>query len=98
VSDLHLLWSDLGPSLTSWGWCAMAAAVNANDLLNDHVVLDLECLDRIHLNAYVPNPRLHWPDSMTIWTSASMGCPSPVATSALEVQSTQIRNTGTLVY
>jgi hypothetical protein len=31
----------------------MAAVVNVNDLLNDHVVLDLECLDRIYLNAYV---------------------------------------------
>jgi len=29
----------------------MAAVVNVNDLLNDHVVLDLECLDRIYLNA-----------------------------------------------
>jgi hypothetical protein len=36
----------LGPSLTSWGWFAIAAVVNVNDLLNDHVVLDLECLDR----------------------------------------------------
>jgi hypothetical protein len=33
----------------------MAAVVNVNDLLNDHVVLDLECLDRTCLNAYVPN-------------------------------------------
>jgi hypothetical protein len=33
----------------------MAAVVNVNDLLDDHVVLDLECLDRIYLNAYVPN-------------------------------------------
>ena len=31
------------------------AAVNINDLLDDHVTLDLECLDRIYLNAYVPN-------------------------------------------
>jgi hypothetical protein len=31
----------------------MAAVVNVNDLLNDHVALDLECLDRIYLNAYV---------------------------------------------
>ena len=33
----------------------MAAVVNVNDLLDDHVTLDLECLDRIYLNAYVPN-------------------------------------------
>jgi hypothetical protein len=33
----------------------MAEAVNINDLLEGHVGLDLECLDRIYLNAYVPN-------------------------------------------
>jgi hypothetical protein len=33
----------------------MAAVVNINDLLDDHVTLDLECLDRIYLNAYIPN-------------------------------------------
>lgn len=33
----------------------MATVVNVNDLLDDHVSLDLECLDRIYLNAYVPN-------------------------------------------
>jgi hypothetical protein len=27
---------------------------NVNDLLDSHVILDLECLDRIYLNAYVP--------------------------------------------
>jgi len=33
----------------------MAQPVNVNDLLDGHVSLDLECLDRIYLNAYVPN-------------------------------------------
>ena len=33
----------------------MAGVVNINDLLDGHVALDLECLDRIYLNAYVPN-------------------------------------------
>jgi hypothetical protein len=33
----------------------MAEVVNINDVLDHHVVLDLECLDRIYLNAYVPN-------------------------------------------
>jgi hypothetical protein len=33
----------------------MAATVTVNDLLDGHVVLDLECLDRIYLNGYVPN-------------------------------------------
>src|SRR4051812_37125558 len=33
----------------------MAAPVNVNDVLDGHVALDLQCLDRIYLNAYVPN-------------------------------------------
>lgn len=33
----------------------MVAAVNINDILDGHTVLDLNCLDRIYLNAYVPN-------------------------------------------
>ena len=33
----------------------MAAAVTVNDVLDGHVTLDVECLDRIYLNGYVPN-------------------------------------------
>jgi hypothetical protein len=33
----------------------MAKPVTVNDVLDGHVALDLECLDRIYLNAYVPN-------------------------------------------
>lgn len=33
----------------------MGLPVNINDLLEGHATLDLECLDRIYLNAYVPN-------------------------------------------
>jgi hypothetical protein len=33
----------------------VATVVNINDVLEGHVALDLECLDRIYLNAYVPN-------------------------------------------
>ena len=32
----------------------VAVVGNVNELLDGHVVLDLECLDRIYLNAYVP--------------------------------------------
>src|ERR1700677_4436593 len=32
----------------------MAHMVTAGELLDGHVVLDIECLDRIYLNAYVP--------------------------------------------
>ena len=28
---------------------------NINDLLSDHVTLQVECLDRIYLNGYIPN-------------------------------------------
>jgi hypothetical protein len=33
----------------------MAATATVNDVLHGHVVVDLECLDRIYLNGYVPN-------------------------------------------
>src|SRR3712207_292307 len=36
-----------------WG-CRMASVVTVGDLLDGHVGLDLECLDRIYLNGYVP--------------------------------------------
>ena len=32
----------------------MARVITVNDVLDGHVVLDIECLDRIYLNAYVP--------------------------------------------
>lgn len=33
----------------------MASVVTVNELLDGHVGLDIECLDRIYLNGYVPN-------------------------------------------
>ena len=34
----------------------MAAGVlNINDVLDGHVALEVECVDRLYLNAYVPN-------------------------------------------
>jgi len=32
----------------------MVEVVNVNDVLDGHVVLDLQCLDRVYLNGYVP--------------------------------------------
>src|SRR5437762_5021173 len=32
----------------------MAQVLTVNDVLDGHVVLDIECLDRIYLNAYAP--------------------------------------------
>ena len=34
---------------------SVAQVSTINDLLDGHVALDLECLDRIYLNAYVPS-------------------------------------------
>ncbi len=36
----------------------MGTVGNVNEMLDGHVVLDLECLDRIYLNAYVPTLRV----------------------------------------
>ena len=33
----------------------MASVVNINDVLEGHVILDIECVDRLYLNAYIPN-------------------------------------------
>ncbi len=33
----------------------MAKVPNVNDLLDGQMTLDLECLDRIYLNSYVPD-------------------------------------------
>jgi hypothetical protein len=55
----------------------MAAVVNVNDLLNDHVVLDLECLDRIYLNAYVPNLQTSGQVVGFMRTHLGMVIPSP---------------------
>jgi hypothetical protein len=33
----------------------VVAAVAMNDLLDGHVLLDVQCLHRIYLNGYVPN-------------------------------------------
>jgi hypothetical protein len=41
------------------GWCRGAAmtsrAVRTANILDGHVGLDVQCLDRIYLNGYVPN-------------------------------------------
>jgi hypothetical protein len=49
-----------------------AHAVTVNDILDGHVALDIQCLDRIYLNAYIP----------TLQTSAQVVafCPATWAT------------------
>ena len=53
----------------------MAAVVNINDLLDDHVILSLECLDRIYLNAYVPN--LQTPGQVVVFMRDHLKMPIP---------------------
>src|SRR5438105_11932669 len=38
----------------SAGGAWMSGAAKINDVLDGHVVLDLQCLDRVYLNGYVP--------------------------------------------
>jgi hypothetical protein len=49
-------------------------AVMAADILDGHVCLDLECLDRIYLNGYVPNLQV---GAQVVQFFASRGFPIP---------------------
>jgi hypothetical protein len=53
----------------------MAKPVTVNDVLDGHVTLDLECLDRIYLNAYVPN--LQVPGQVVNFLRGHLGNPIP---------------------
>jgi len=49
--------------------------VTVNDVLDGHVTLDLECLDRIYLNGYVPN--LQVGGQVVSFLTAHLGFPIP---------------------
>jgi hypothetical protein len=53
----------------------MARVVTVNDVLDGHVVLDIECLDRIYLNAYVPI--LQTSSQVVAFLSGHLGRPFP---------------------
>jgi hypothetical protein len=53
----------------------MAAMVTVNDVLDGQVALDLECLDRVYLNAYVPN--LQVGGQVASFLTAHLGNPIP---------------------
>jgi hypothetical protein len=53
----------------------MANPVTVNDVLDGQVALDLECLDRIYLNAYVPN--LQVGGQVVSFLTAHLGYPIP---------------------
>jgi hypothetical protein len=49
--------------------------VTVNDVLDGHVALDLECLDRIYLNAYVPT--LQTSAQVAAFLTRHLGFPFP---------------------
>ena len=57
----------------------MAAVGNVNEILDGHIVLDLECLDRVYLNAYVPKLQV----SGQVVTFFSQHRNQPIASPAL---------------
>lgn len=52
-----------------------AAVINLNEVLDGHVALQLDCLDRIYLNAYVP--RLQTPGQVAWFMTDHLGFPIP---------------------
>ena len=55
----------------------MASVVNINDVLEGHVALDIECVDRLYLNAYVPKCR-----SAGRWSGFSRHLGKPIPSAA----------------
>jgi hypothetical protein len=53
----------------------MTTVVNINDVLDGHVGLDLACIDRLYLNAYVPN--LQVSGQVVTFLTAHLGFPIP---------------------
>ena len=53
----------------------MARVITVNDVLDGHVILDIECLDRIYLNAYVPI--LQTSSQAVAFSSGHLGFPFP---------------------
>jgi hypothetical protein len=53
----------------------MAGAISLGEVLDGHVALDVTCLDRVYLNAYVPN--LQVPGQVGIFCTRHLGKPIP---------------------
>ena len=58
----------------------MASVANINDVLEGHVALELECVDRLLLNAYVPG--LQVPGQVVRFLCGHLGHPDPIACAA----------------
>ena len=66
----------------------MAQVVTVNEVLDGHVVLDIECLDRVYLNAYVPI--LQSSGQVVAFMTQHLGMPIPSPT-LMEKISTKFR-------
>jgi hypothetical protein len=53
----------------------VATTVTVNEVLDGQVVLDLQCLDRVYLNAYVPS--LQVGGQVVSFLAAHLGYPIP---------------------
>jgi hypothetical protein len=67
---------------------AQQRVVTVNDVLGGHVVLDIECLDRIYLNAYVPT--LQSSGQVVAFMTQHLGMPIP-SPALMEKISTRFR-------
>src|ERR1019366_5203930 len=71
----------------------MAESLTVNDLLDGHVTLDLECLDRVYLNGYVPN--LQVAGQVVRFMTQHLGYPIP-SPAIMEKMGTAFRHAVTL--
>ena len=53
----------------------MTSVTNINEVLEGHVALEVECVDRLYLNAYVP--RLQVGGQVVSFLTAHLGNPIP---------------------
>jgi hypothetical protein len=53
----------------------VSTVTNINDVLDSHVALEVDCVDRLYLNAYVPN--LQVPGQVVQFLTGHRGCPVP---------------------
>ena len=55
----------------------MTSVVNINDVLDGHVSFELECVDRLYINAYVP--KLQTSGQVADFLRDHLGMPDPLA-------------------
>src|SRR5919199_77024 len=65
--------------MSAAGRCPVASVVTVNDVLDGHVGLDLQCLDRIYLNGYVPTLQV----SGQVFTFLTRHLGKPIASPAV---------------